>query len=444
MASIGTITMSMREIDRRKVIRAVIDGRPILSCWKFPYPLGLPCGYPPHAAEETRPRGFENDSFQSEYSMRFLKVNFAVLLFLVSVACHAEPGVSNNQITLGQSAALTGPAQELGKGMREGARAYFDHINAEGGVHGRKIILQTLDDGYEADRAAANTRQLIERDGAFALFGYVGTPTSNASIPAVVNANIPFFAPFTGAETLREPANRNIFHVRASYYQETEKIIEHVTTLSIKRIAVFYQDDAYGKAGLDGVLRALKKRKLDVVAVGTVQRNSVNVAAAVRKISEGDPQAIVMVSAYTSCAAFIKAMLAEGKRPLFWNISFVGSQALARELGGDASGVNISQVMPAPWDDINPVVREYRKLYIQNGKREWDYVSMEGFIAAKVFVEGLKRAGKDLTRERLLAALESMSEYDAGGFVVRFGPGRRNGSSFVELTMISRNGKFLR
>jgi branched-chain amino acid transport system substrate-binding protein len=376
--------------------------------------------------------------------MRFCRLTAALAVFLVSLACHAETGVSNNLITLGQSAALTGPAQELGKGMREGAKAYFDHVNAEGGVHGRKIVLQTLDDGYEADRAAANTKQLIERDGAFALFGYVGTPTSNASIPAVVSARIPFFAPFTGAETLRDPPNRNIFHVRASYYQETEKIVEHMTTLSIKRIAVFYQDDAYGKAGLDGVMRALKKRKLEVAAVGTVERNSVNVADAVRKIKASDPQAIVMVSAYTSCAAFIKAMLAEGKRPLFWNISFVGSQALARELGGDASGVNISQVMPAPWDDVNPVVREYRKLYIQNGKREWDYVSMEGFIAAKVLVEGLRRAGRDLTRERLIAALESMSAYDAGGFVVRFGPARHNGSNFVDLTMISRNGKFLR
>ncbi|MDB5727858.1 MAG: Extracellular ligand-binding receptor [Noviherbaspirillum sp.] len=376
--------------------------------------------------------------------MRFFKVTSAALLLLVSLTCHAEIGVSNDLITLGQSAALTGPAQELGKGMRDGAKAYFDHVNAAGGIHGRKIVLQTLDDGYEADRAAANTKQLIERDGAFALFGYVGTPTSNASIPAVVNARIPFFAPFTGAETLRDPPNRNIFHIRASYYQETEKIIEHVTTLSIKRIAVFYQDDAYGKAGLDGVLRALKKRNLDVVAVGTVERNSVNVAAAVQKIKQSEPQAIVMVSAYTSCAAFIKAMLAEGKRPLFWNISFVGSQALARELGANAAGVNISQVVPAPWDDISPIVREYRKLYIQNGKREWDYVSMEGFIAAKVFVEGLRRAGRDLTRERLVAALESMSEYDAGGFVVRFGPARHNGSNFVDLTMIARNGKFLR
>lgn len=374
--------------------------------------------------------------------LRSLQVFFS--LAFLAISCRAEPGVTNTTITLGQSVPLTGPAEQLGKGMRDGAQAYFDHINARGGIHGRKIVLKALDDGYEADRAAANTKQLIERDGAFALFGFVGTPTSIASIPAATKAQIPFFAPFTGAETLRTPFNRNIFHIRASYFQETEKIVEHMTTLSIKRIAVFYQDDAYGKAGLEGVTRALKKRGMEVVGLGTVERNSIDVASAVQKIKHSEPQAIVMVSAYKSCAAFIKAMLAEGKRPLFWNISFVGSRSLASELGSDASGVHISQVMPAPWDDINPVVKEYRALYLQKGNRDWDYESMEGFIAAKVFVEALRRAGKDLTRDNLISAIESMTAYDAGGFVVNFSPERHTGSGYVDLTMVSRNGKFLR
>lgn len=376
--------------------------------------------------------------------MRFLKLQAAICSLLVSLVCSAQAEIPGATIVLGQSAALTGPAQELGKGMRDGAQAYFDHVNSLGGVHGRKIILRTLDDGYEADRAAENTKELIEAQQAFALFGYVGTPTSNASIPAVNNARIPFFAPFTGAETLRVPHNRNIFHIRASYYQETEKIVEHVTTLSIKRIAVFYQNDAYGKAGLEGVTRALKKRNIDVLAVATVERNSVDVAKAVQKIKESDPQAIVMISAYKSCGAFIRAMLKEGKQPLFWNISFVGSTSLARDLGKHASGVHISQVMPPPWDDVALIGKEYRKLYMENGKREWDYVSMEGFVAAKVFVEALRKVGKDLTREKLISTLESMTAYDVGGFVVRFGPGRHTGSDFVDLTMISKNGKFLR
>jgi ABC-type branched-subunit amino acid transport system substrate-binding protein len=325
--------------------------------------------------------------------------------------------------------------------MRDGAQAYFDHVNAQGGIYGRKIVLKTLDDGYEAERAAANTKQLIEQDHAFALFGYVGTPTSNASMPAVTQAQIPFFAPFTGAEALREPFNRNIFHIRASYFQETEKIVEQLTTMSIKRIAVFYQNDAYGKAGLEGVTRALKKRNLEVVGLGTVERNSIDVNDAVNKIRKSDAQAVIMVSAYTSCAAFIKTMKSQGAQPLFSNISFVGSQALARELGPDGAGVQISQVMVAPWDDINPVVKEYKQLYAKAGN-EVGYVSLEGFIAAKVLVEGLRRAGQNLTREGFIKALESMTAYDAGGFIVRFGARQHTGSDFVDLTIISKNGKF--
>ncbi|MDO8304926.1 ABC transporter substrate-binding protein [Herminiimonas sp.] len=375
--------------------------------------------------------------------MRFKKIPVLLCVLFASILCRAETGVTNTSIILGQSAALSGPAEELGKGMRDGAQAYFDSINAQGGVFGRKIVLKTLDDGYDAERAAENTKKLIGQEGAFALFGYVGTPTSVASMPAITKAQIPVFAPFTGAEILRDPPNRNVFHVRASYYQETEKIIEHITTLSFKKVAVFYQNDAYGKAGLEGVTRALKKRNIEVVALATVERNSTDVAEAVQKMKQSDPQAIVMVSAYNSCAAFIRAMIAAGKRPLFWNISFVGSRALAEELGTDAGGVNISQVMPAPWDDITPISKEYRKLYLQNNKREWDYVSMEGFIAAKVFVEGLKRAGKDLTRDKLITAMESMTMYDTGGFVVRFSPSRHTGSEYVDLTMISKTGKFL-
>lgn len=376
--------------------------------------------------------------------MQFRKILALSALLVTAVLCHAETGVTNSTITLGQSVALTGPAQELGINMQRGALAYFDYVNAKGGVFGRKIVLKTLDDGYEADRAAANTKQLIEQEGVFALFGYVGTPTSNASLPAVIQAQIPFFAPFTGAQSLREPFNRNIFHIRASYFDETEKIVQHVTTLKLNRIAVFYQNDGYGKAGLEGVTRALKKRNIEIVGLGTVERNSVDVAAAVASIKESKPQTIIVISTYKSSAAFTKAMRAEGVEPFFWNISFVGSRPLVSELGKSASGIQISQVVPAPWDDVNPIVKEYKKLYLQKYKAEWDYVSLEGFIAAKVFVEGLTRSGPKLTREGVIKALESMSNFDTGGFFVKFGPTRHTGSEYVDLTVISSTGKFLR
>ncbi|AMP16229.1 ABC transporter substrate-binding protein [Collimonas pratensis] len=375
--------------------------------------------------------------------MRFNKILALSSLLLAAVTAQAETGVTANTITLGQSAAFSGPAKELGKGMHDGAQAYFDQVNASGGVYGRKIILKTLDDGYEPERASANTKQFIEQDEVLALFGYVGTPTSNASIPAVSKAKLPFFAPFTGAQSLREPFNRNIFNIRASYFAETEKIVQQITTLSLKRIAVFYQNDAYGKAGLEGVTRALKKRGIEVAGLGTVERNSVDVSDAVAKIRASKPQTVIMVSAYNSSAAFIKAMIAGGSPPSFWNISFVGSQQLVTALGKDASGVQIAQVMPAPWDETHAIVKEYRKYYLQDGKKQWDYVSMEGFIAAKVFVEGLRRAGSNLSRDSLIRALETISHYDAGGYFITFSPSSHNGSEFVDLTMVAKSGRFL-
>ncbi|MFZ6647060.1 ABC transporter substrate-binding protein [Undibacterium sp. TJN25] len=377
--------------------------------------------------------------------MNLQKLLLCLSLGLAISATAAENGITSKSITLGQSAALTGPAAQLGIEMRDGAQAYFDHVNATGGVGGRQIILKTLDDGYEAEKAVANTKQLVEKDDVFSLFGYVGTATSNAALPLVAKENLPFFAPFTGAQSLREPFNRNIFNIRASYFEETEKIIQHITTLSLNRIAVFYQDDAYGKTGLEGVIRAMKKRNIDIVATATVERNSVDVSKAIAQMKQAKPQAIVMISAYTSCAAFIKGMLKDGEvSPIFWNISFVGSQALSKELGAEGRGVMISQVMPAPWDDINPVVKEYKNLYLKTPGRVPGYVSLEGFIAAKVFVEGLKRAGNNLSRESFVKAMEGISSHDVGGFQVKFSGNNHNASHFVDLTVIGKDGKFMR
>ncbi len=363
-------------------------------------------------------------------------------LVAASLAAHAQ-GVTDSQVVLGQSVALSGPAQELGKDMQFGASLYFNAVNARGGVNGRKIVLKTLDDGYESTRAAENTKKLINEEKVFALFGYVGTPTSAAAMPIFTEAKVPFVGPFTGAELLRNPVNRYVFNVRASYYDETEAIVQHLTAMSVNRIAVFYQNDAYGQAGLAGVERALKKRGLEIAAKATVERNTVEVKAAVATMAKAQPQAIVMVSAYKSCAAFIKEMKAAGSNPTFWNVSFVGSKALAKELDRDGRGVQISQVVPFPWDSTVPVVKEYRTL-LDAAKGEPGFGTLEGFIAAKVAVEGLRRAGKNLTRESFMKGLESLDNYDVGGFKVTYGPDNRSGSRFVDLTIISRDQKFVR
>ncbi|HPG80136.1 ABC transporter substrate-binding protein [Piscinibacter sp.] len=348
---------------------------------------------------------------------------------------------SAGRIVLGQSAALSGPAAALGLRFREGAMLHFERLNAKGGVNGRQIDLQSLDDGYEPDRCAENTRKLIE-GGAFALFGYIGTPTSLAALPLATQAKTPFFAPFTGAEALRAPFNRYAFHVRASYYDETAEIVRQTTAIGIKRIGVFYQNDSYGKAGLEGVTRALKPLGLEPAGLGTVERNTVDVDAAVKAIMAGKPDAIVQISAYKSCAAFIRAARKAGFGGTFYNVSFVGTKALADELGADARGVVVSQVVPFPFTPSSQVAGEYLAAgkAAQGDKFEPNYSSMEGFVAARAFAEGLKRAGANAGTDALINGLESLRDLNLGGFFVDFSPTRHTGSKYVDLTILTADG----
>ena len=353
-----------------------------------------------------------------------------------------SPGVTPTSVTVGQSAAFTGPAAQLGIQMRDGMKVYFDLVNAQGGINGRKIQLVTRDDQYESKLAAENTKKLIDEDKVFALIGYVGTPTSAASLPIFTEAKVPFIGPFTGAELLRTPLNRYIFNVRASYFDETDKIVEQLLTVGMKKFAVFYQNDAYGQAGLAGMERAVKARGGEIVVKSTVERNTVDVAKAAAEIGSKPSDAIVMVSAYKSIAAFVRAMKRKGYNGQFHNVSFVGSKALSEELGADGQGVVISQVVPFPFSQAIPVVREFTELAAKS-KVDVNFSSVEGYLVAKVFGEGLKRAGKAPTRETLISGLEAMGDVDFGGFTVSFSPTNHNASHFVDLTIIGRGGKFL-
>ena len=365
-------------------------------------------------------------------------------LFLTFGPAAAQTGVSDREILVGQFAAQTGPAAELGKRMQLGMLAHFNAVNAAGGVNGRSIKLISRDDGYEPEKAAAAVKALIEEDKVFALVGSVGTPTTLAAMPAINAAGIPLIGPFTGAQALREPFNRNLFHVRASYFDETERIVQHLSTLGIKKIAVFYQNDSYGKAGLEGVTRALTKRNLTAAAAVTVERNSVDVAAAWVELQKAAPEAIVQISAYKSCAALIRLARSKGYGGQFFNVSFVGSTALSAELGETGVGVTISQVVPFPYTPTSAIVREYQQRMTESGNKDFDFSSMEGFLAAKIFVEGVRRAGKTLTRESLITGLESMREVNLGGFMVNYDPKNHEASRFTEVTIIGRGGKFIR
>ena len=365
---------------------------------------------------------------------------FSIAAGAALVAGFHPARAQDDRIVLGQSAAFTGPAAQLGIQFHAGAKLYFDQHNAQGGGR-RNIEIRQMDDGYEPDRCAANTKKLID-DDVFALFGYIGTPTSVAALPLATRARVPFFAPFTGAMALRDPFSRTTFHVRASYNDETALIVKQLTSLGLKKIAVFYQNDAYGKAGLDGVTLALAAQNLKPVAQATVERNSVDVAAAVTALTAAAPDAVVQISAYKSCAAFIRAARKAGYGGTYYNVSFVGTQALADELGKDGAGVVVSQVMPSPYNAARPIAREFVEAVKKaGGDYQANFSSMEGYIAAKVFAEGLRRAGPKLTRDTLISGLEGMGSQSLGGFSVSFSASDHVASSFVELSMLTGDGR---
>ncbi|WP_322469455.1 ABC transporter substrate-binding protein [Hydrogenophaga sp. SNF1] len=355
----------------------------------------------------------------------------------------APAGLSDTTLVLGQSAPFSGAAEQLGLQFHLGAQLFFEQLNAKGGVHGRRIELKRLDDGYEPDRCVANTRQFIG-EGVFALFGYIGTPTSVVALPLATEAKVPFFAPFSGAEALRTPFNRYAIHVRASYFDETAAIVRQLTQVGIKRISVFYQNDAYGKTGLEGVMRALKALNMEPASTGTVERNTVDVAESLKSILAGRPEAIVQISAYKSCAAFIRAARKAGFAGNLYNVSFVGTQALLDELGKDARGVAVSQVMPFPYSPATSLSGEYLAAVRAKQGRAPNYSGIEGYVAAKVFTEALNRAGRGLSREGFINAIEGIRGLDLGGFPVDFGPNKHTGSRFVELTLLTEDGRVRR
>jgi ABC-type branched-subunit amino acid transport system substrate-binding protein len=351
----------------------------------------------------------------------------------------AEDGVSADAITFGQAAVLEGPASALGQGMRAGIQAAFDEVNARGGVNGRKLKLVSRDDGYEPDRAIAATKKLIEEDKVFALIGPVGTPTSAAAQPIATAAHVPFIGPFTGAGFLRNPKLENVINVRASYGAETEAWIKHLNEdLKITKIAIFYQDDAFGRAGLDGVKAAMGKRGLALAGEATYERNTVAVKTALLTLKRIEPEAVVMVGAYKPCAELIKLARKLEFNPVFVNISFVGASALAKELGPDGKGVVVSQVVPFPWDTSLKVVADYQAAI----KAAPDFVSLEGYLVGRLAIAALEKMGGEPTRDGLIKAIKDAGKFDVGGLAMTFGPTKNEGLDQVFLTVIQPDGSF--
>lgn len=368
----------------------------------------------------------------------------ALLVFSSLPIAHAETGITSDEILLGQSTALSGPLAELGNDTSTASRAYFNFINNQGGVHGRKIRLITLDDGYNTEKGIANTKQLIDKDGVFALFNVIGTPANTALLPVIAQAGIPSIAPYTGSDAVRKPLHRHVFNVRAGYADETEKIIEHLGVRGIDKVAVVHQNNAFGKDGLASVEQALARRKLAVHGAATIENDAADAEKAATALAATKPQAVIMITAGKPSAEFIKAYNRIATGMQFFTLSVMGTQASVAALGKEGVGVVVSQVVPFPFSATSGIVREYQQVMTRMGVKNWSFASMEGFINAKVMVEALKRTGRDITRERFLSALESMNRLDFDGYMVDFSKNNHQGSRYVELTVISRDGRFLR
>jgi branched-chain amino acid transport system substrate-binding protein len=373
---------------------------------------------------------------------------FRAILFLISAlgsttgfSLDQAPGVTDNSILIGSCSALDGPARFLGNQTVLGATTYLHSINDDGGIFGRKVQLLAFDDGYDPDKAPACFHRMT-KEGVFALGFFVGTPTAKVYVPMAEQEKIPVVGLFTGAQMLYEPLKHYVINVRASYYDETREQIERLWSVDQRKIGVIYQDDAFGKAVLDGVKLALQKHNSSPVALGTFARNTLDVEEGLKTVMAARPQAVVVVGPYSPVAAIVKKAHAAGWRPQFLTVSFVGTEEFIKEAGPDAEGTIITQVVP-PYDRLDyPTVDLYRKnLAKYYPDTPPSFVSLEGFVDAMVLVEGLKRAGKNLSREKFIAAVESIHEMNVGlgsKLILAYGPADHKGFDNVYPTIVKR------
>lgn len=359
-----------------------------------------------------------------------------------STSSDLADGVSSDVVLFGQSCALEGLNQASGKGMRLGLLAAFNEVNKKGGVHGRRLELKTLDDGYEPEKTIANTLQLIENDNVFSLIGAVGTPTSRAAVPLAESHRVPYIGPQTGAAFLRID-NPFVVNLRASYAQETEEMVAFLTQEGgTERIAILYQDDSFGRAGYMGARAAMDRRGLELLSAGVYRRNSIDVRTAVLDIFESNPDAIIMIGSYQPSAEFIKWSRRIGMDVLFINISFVNSNALAESLGDEGGGVMVSQVVPLPSGETPPVTQAYRNAISEiDSEAKPEFISFEGYLVGRVAIEGLQKAGRDLNRSNFLRSIRSLRDVDIDGFHLNYVDDNQ-GSDEVFMTVLAEDGSF--
>lgn len=368
----------------------------------------------------------------------------ALLAFAALGAWAQSEGVTDREVVIGQSCQLTGPLAALSGEVRQGAKLYFDHVNNTGGVHGRKIRLVTLDDAYDPKKAAANTLELIDKHQVLALFQYAGTPPSLAAMPIAEERHVPLITPFTGSDALRAKFNRYLFNIKASYSDELNAIVRQLASVGIDRVAVVYLNNAFGTGGLAAVEKAATENRVTLLDKVPLEADGSKMAAGVERVGKAQPQAIIVVSAGKPSVDFVDAYLKAGHRSTFYMLSVISNTQLVQVLQERARGIVISQVMPPPWSQSTPVTRELQARAVESGIKELTFSQMEGFISAKFLVEGLKRAGKGVTRDGLVRALEELKMHDLGGYLVELSATKHSSGKFVDLMILGADGKFRR
>jgi len=355
---------------------------------------------------------------------------------------HGEDGVTADTILIGQSAVLTGPQSANVVNNNKATQAYFDRVNAEGGIFGRKIKLISLDDELKGDKALANYKKLVEEDKVFALFAGVGTPTMAAASPYLNQKQVPLIGPYAVADSVRAQSGKQVYYLRAGYYDESEKIIEHLTTIGLTRIGLVTLNNPGGKEVLGNVEKQLAARKLKPQVVGLLEVNSSNLPAVSKALATAQPQTIIVFAGGGASGDFIKRVLEDGYTGQLFCFSICSAAVITKNIGERSRGIGFSQIVQFPWESGNPVVREYQQL-AKAANLTVDYAGMGGYLSGRFMVEALRRAGKNLTRDKFRAALES-GPFDMGGVTYSFKPDNRYASTYVELVMLSRDGKFLK
>jgi branched-chain amino acid transport system substrate-binding protein len=365
--------------------------------------------------------------------------------FLLGMLGAAASGIAA-EIVVGQVAPFSGALASTGKGLQLGAQVYIDAVNAKGGVNGAKIRIVSKDDGYKVEETLKQVRALLAEHKPVALFGLVGTGNVEAILKQGILEveGISVIGPRTGAYSLRNPANPFLFHVRASYRDETEKMVAHLTQFGIKRIAALYQDDAFGKDGLAGIEAAMTKRDLSLAATGAYEKNTTKVEDAVKTIFKAHPEAVLMISNTAASAEFVKQYRAVDTVAQLLSISVTDPTGVVKAIGAEtARGLVIVAVVPQPHKRIMSLVKEFQKDFQQYAPKDTEltFTALEGYVTGKVLVEGLRRAGPNPTRKSLQKGLESISQFDVGGYEITFGADNRSGSGFIDIGVIGADGK---